>query len=196
MFLKKNLGNLVIELYMICLLYTSLALLWLFGDATTMVNAKGGLAFGVFTILHIVLSIAATGFTGLSGSIVIPMTADCADYEVYRSGRYVPGLMGTLFSFVDKLISSLAPLIAGLLFAMVGFKDTLPDVKDVYKRQLYTGSNIIKSFTCIQSHRHNFPNQLFFSRKMYKDIVAESSSNKRRIMVIDCLYKNLSLIHI
>ena len=22
------------------------------------------------------------------------MTADCADYEVYRSGRYVPGLMG------------------------------------------------------------------------------------------------------
>ena len=34
------------------------------------------------------------------------MTADCADYEVYRSGRYVPGLMGTLFSFVDKLISS------------------------------------------------------------------------------------------
>ena len=26
------------------------------------------------------------------------MTADCADYEVYRSGKYVPGLMGTLFS--------------------------------------------------------------------------------------------------
>ena len=51
-----------------------LALLWLFGDATTMVNAKGGLAFGVFTILHIVLSIAATGFTGLSGSIVIPVS--------------------------------------------------------------------------------------------------------------------------
>lgn len=114
-----------------------LALLWLFGDATTMVNAKGGLAFGVFTILHIVLSIAATGFTGLSGNIVIPMTADCADYEVYRSGRYVPGLMGTLFSFVDKLISSLAPLIAGLLFAMIGFKDTLPDVNTPYTPSLH-----------------------------------------------------------
>lgn len=114
-----------------------LALLWLFGDATTMVNAKGGLAFGIFTILHIILSIAATGFTGLSGSIVIPMTADCADYEVYRSGRYVPGLMGTLFSFVDKLISSLAPLIAGLLFAMVGFKDTLPDVNTPYTPSLH-----------------------------------------------------------
>ena len=102
-----------------------------------MVNAKGGLAFGVFTILHIVLSIAATGFTGLSGNIVIPMTADCADYEVYRSGRYVPGLMGTLFSFVDKLISSLAPLIAGLLFAMIGFKDTLPDVNTPYTPSLH-----------------------------------------------------------
>ena len=44
------------------------------------------------------------GFTGLSGNIVIPMTADCADYEVYRTGKYVPGLMGTLFCIYGALI--------------------------------------------------------------------------------------------
>jgi Na+/melibiose symporter-like transporter len=57
------------------------------------------------------------------------MTADCADYEVYRSGKYIPGMMGTLFSFVDKIVSSFAPFIAGLLFAAIGFTDAMPDVQ-------------------------------------------------------------------
>ena len=72
------------------------------------------------------------GFSQLSGSIVIPMTADCADYEVYRSGRYVPGLMGTLFSFVDKLISSLAATIVAMVYAVIGYTDTLPTEGDPY----------------------------------------------------------------
>jgi Na+/melibiose symporter-like transporter len=107
----------------------ALALLWLFGDATSMTNAEGGLQWSYFTILYVILTVAYTGFQGVSGNIVIPMTADCADYEVYRSGRYVPGMMGTLFSFVDKIISSLAPMIAGLMFAAIGFKETMPDVQ-------------------------------------------------------------------
>ncbi len=65
------------------------------------------------------------------------MTADCADYEVYRTGKYVPGMMGTLFSFVDKIISSMAPMIAGLAFAAIGFKDALPDVSTPYSTSLH-----------------------------------------------------------
>ena len=41
------------------------------------------------------LVIAWSGVQALSSSIVITMTADCADYEVYRTGKYVPGLMAT-----------------------------------------------------------------------------------------------------
>ncbi len=113
-----------------------LAFLWLFGDPTSMSNAEGGVAFGFFTIAYIVLSVLLTGFQGISSNIVIPMTADCADYEVYRTGKYVPGLMGTLFSLVDKLISSLAPMIAGVLFAAIGFKDAMPDVTTPYSDSL------------------------------------------------------------
>ena len=58
------------------------------------------------------------------------MTADCADYEVYRTGKYLPGLMGTLFSFVDKLISSFAPMLISVGFAAIGFKNALPDLTD------------------------------------------------------------------
>ena len=115
----------------------ALALLWIFGDATSMSNAEGGLAFSTFTILYIILTIATGAFQGISGNIVIPMTADCADYEVYRTGKYVPGMMGTLFSFVDKIISSFAPMIAGVMYSAIGFKEALPDVQTPYSTDLH-----------------------------------------------------------
>lgn len=106
---------------------TAMIALWLFGDPTSMVNAEGGLQMGFFAIAYLVITVITAGFQGISGNIVIPMTADCADYEVYRTGKYVPGLMGTLFSLVDKLISSFAPLITGVMLASIGFKTLLPD---------------------------------------------------------------------
>lgn len=117
-----------------------LAALWLFGDPMSMNNGSGGLRMGFFAIALIVLTIVNGAFNNLAGNIVIPMTADCADYEVYRTGKYVPGMMGTLFSFVDKMISSLAPLIAGVMFAAIGFKDVLPDASTPYSDSLkYVG---------------------------------------------------------
>ena len=92
--------------------------------------ATGALNWGYFLILYLVLTIVAAGFQGISGNIVIPMTADCADYEVYRSGKYVPGLMGTLFSFVDKLVSSFAHMVAGVMFSMCGYTDHNPVMGD------------------------------------------------------------------
>lgn len=82
--------------------------------------------YNFFGIAFLLVSIIWNGMSKLSGAIVITMTADCADYEVYRSGKYVPGLMGTLFSFVDKLISSLATTMVALVYAAVGFGQVLP----------------------------------------------------------------------
>ena len=109
-----------------------LAALWLFGDPTTMTSnpETGALNWGYFLIIYLVFTIITAGFQGISGNIVIPMTADCADYEVYRTGKYVPGLMGTLFSFVDKMVSSFAPMVAGVMFSMCGFTDHNPVMGD------------------------------------------------------------------
>ncbi|MBP3710144.1 MAG: MFS transporter [Treponema sp.] len=89
-----------------------------------------------FTVLYVLLFLLFKGFSGVSSNIVIPMTADCADYEVYRSKKYVPGLMGTVFSFVDKLISSLSATIVGLLCAAIGFKEQLPTIDTPFSPQL------------------------------------------------------------
>lgn len=85
---------------------------------------------GMITISFLVLYCLAMGFQSLTSGIVIPMIADVSDYETYKSGRYVPGMVGTLFSFIDKLISSLAPAIVGFCLAIIGFKDVLPQIDE------------------------------------------------------------------
>ena len=125
-------GGIVANALLVCL--------WLFGNPQSMNNGNGGLQMGFFAVALIGLTIIQGGFQGISGNIVIPMTADCADYEVYRTGKYVPGMMGTLFSFVDKVVSSFAPMIAGLLLAGIGFVDTVPDIDTPYSDSLlYVG---------------------------------------------------------
>lgn len=113
-------------------------LLFYVGDPTSMAlpGTENFTGWNFFTLAFMALWLGFKGFSGISGNIVIPMTADCADYEVYRSGRYVPGLIGTLFSFVDKLISSLATTIVGIMCAMIGFKEALPTVTTPFSPQL------------------------------------------------------------
>jgi len=62
----------------------------------------------------------------------IPMVADCSDYETYRSGKYVPGILGTLFSLVDKLVSSLGSTVVGIAVGFIGFTQALPDADVTY----------------------------------------------------------------
>lgn len=74
--------------------------------------------------------------------MMIPMMADCTDYELYRSGRYVPGMVATVYSFVDKLISSFATTIVGIFVAAIGYTSTTPQIGD----ELTTGIFIVTMF--------------------------------------------------
>lgn len=84
--------------------------------------------FGIYILLN--------GSKSVSNSIVVPMIADCSDYEVYRSGLYVPGLMGALFALTDQVISALATIFVGGVVALIGFTDVLPQVEDALTPQL------------------------------------------------------------
>lgn len=73
-------------------------------------RADGSVYFStnLITIIWIVLFGCGYGAYNLSSEMCIPMIADCTDYETFRSGNYVPGMMGTLFSLIDKFVSSFA----------------------------------------------------------------------------------------
>ncbi len=61
----------------------------------------------------------------VASNVVNTMVADCADYETWRTGRFVPGMIGTAFSFVDKLISSLAGTVWGIMLGVLGLATTV-----------------------------------------------------------------------
>ncbi len=89
---------------------------------------NGGGAINVYTILFILLFGIGYGAYYSTADMPIPMVADCSDYELYRSGKYIPGIMGTLFSLIDKLVSSLAQtLVAGIFFICAGLPDLPTD---------------------------------------------------------------------
>ena len=107
--------------------------MFLFGDPTQI----NFVSWNLYTVAFVLVFLMMKGMGGLSASIVIPMTADCADYEVYRSGRYAPGLMGTLFSFIDKMISSLGTAIIGMMLALIGFTNTQPVPETPYSKGIF-----------------------------------------------------------
>ncbi|WP_231514999.1 MFS transporter [Oceanobacillus salinisoli] len=93
--------------------------------------------FSIATVIFLILYSLGRGISTLTPSIVIPMIADTSDYEIYRTGRYVPGMMSALFSFVDKLVSSLSPTIVGFLVALIGYTDDFPQLGETLTMSLF-----------------------------------------------------------
>lgn len=84
----------------------------------------GNLSFKA--VLFIALYVLARGFSRNPTSLVLTMGADISDYETSISGRYVAGVIGTIFSLTDSVASSFAPMVIGWVLAGVGFSETYP----------------------------------------------------------------------
>ena len=110
-----------------------LLLLWKQGDPAwnLSIMGEGGLELNLYTILFILFFGIGYGAYYSTADMPIPMVADCADYETYRSGKFIPGIMGTLFSLVDKLVSSLAATVVSIALMFIGVGD-LPTKTTAY----------------------------------------------------------------
>ncbi len=119
--------------------YTGLALVMYIGVLALLVLWKPGspavslslMPPNIYSVLFVLCFGIGYGAYYATADMPIPMVADCSDYETFRSGRYIPGIMGTLFSLVDKLVSSLGSTIVGAAVAMIGIQ-TLPDGNTPY----------------------------------------------------------------
>lgn len=119
--------------------YTGLALIMYIGVLALLILWKPGSAAvnlsltppNIYSVLFVLCFGIGYGAYYATADMPIPMVADCSDYETFRSGRYIPGIMGTLFSLVDKLVSSLGSTIVGAAVAMIGIS-TLPDGNTPY----------------------------------------------------------------
>ena len=116
-----------------------LLLLWGHGDAFRLsLLGENGLSINLYTVLFVLFFGIGYGAYYATADMPIPMVADCSDYETYRSGKYIPGIMGTLFSLVDKLVSSLAATVVGIAVTFIGLNN-LPTQYDPYTQ----GMNVV-----------------------------------------------------
>lgn len=80
----------------------------------------------IFVVLHACCAATQMATSATTGAMI----PDCADYELFRSGKYMPAVVGTVYSFVDKLVSSLATTIAALGVSLVGYVSVTPQPGD------------------------------------------------------------------
>ncbi len=108
-------------------------LMWKQGNPAFNLSILGenGLSINLYTILFVLFFGVGYGAYYSTADMPIPMVADCADYETYRSGKFIPGVMGTMFSLVDKLVSSLSATIVAIALSFIGI-ETLPDQYTAY----------------------------------------------------------------
>lgn len=107
-------------------------ILWL-GDPTQISLTNWGGMTTLFVISYVVLN----SLVKLPLAFVIPMIPDIIDYEAYKSNRFVPGMVSSVYSFIDKTVSSLAQTVIGLLLVLIGFKAAFPDVDTPYTDNLF-----------------------------------------------------------
>ena len=83
-------------------------------------------SFGFTMIAYVVLTLILNGAKMCVTTADVSFMADIVDYELDRSGRYVPAVITGTYSLIDKLISSLSALIATGAVAIIGYTKTMP----------------------------------------------------------------------
>ena len=96
------------------------------------IASKGPIMVG-YVLLNLIYNGSKMCVTTCSNSFM----ADVIDYELYRSGKYIPAVVTGTYSLVDKLISSCGALVASASVALLGYTTTMPQPSDACTTPLF-----------------------------------------------------------
>lgn len=116
-----------------CILFQFIMMLMMIFCDLTKVSLRH---INLITVAFLLVYMLLNGVKSISNNIVVPMIADCTDYEYVISGHFVPGIMGALFSFVDKSFSALGTGFVGVALSCIGYSKVFPQVEDQLTPQL------------------------------------------------------------
>ncbi len=94
-------------------------------------------SFGPIMIIYVLLTLAFNGAKMCVTTCGASFMADCIDYELYRSGKFVPAVVSGTYSLLDKIISSFGALIATGAVALLGYTTTMPQPGDACTTPLF-----------------------------------------------------------
>ena len=84
----------------------------------------------IMTVLFFILLLIGNGARMCTTTASGAMRADIVDYELERSGKYLPAVVTATYNFVDQLITSLGATIATIGVSLIGYRNTLPQPTD------------------------------------------------------------------
>lgn len=85
---------------------------------------------GVPMIFYVVLMMGKNAAAMVLNTAEGMMRADIADYELDRSGNFMPGMVGACYTFLEKTIASLGSVITTLAVGLIGYTATAPQMGD------------------------------------------------------------------
>lgn len=90
------------------------------------INPASIAQMGPTMILYVILQLALNGAKMCVTTGSNAFMADTIDYELDRSGKYIPAVVTGTYSLIDKLVSSFSALIAAGAVALIGYTTTMP----------------------------------------------------------------------
>lgn len=92
---------------------------------------------GAMTIIYVLLTFCKNGAMMCVSTANTSFMSDIIDYELDRSGRYIPAVVTGVYSFLDKIISSVSALVAAGAVAVIGYTKTMPQPGEACTPQIF-----------------------------------------------------------
>ena len=111
-------------------IYANLVMIAFFAITWFTVGTHTIASLGVTMIVYILLTLVCNGFMMAGTTANTAFMADIIDFELDRSGKYIPAVVSGTYSLVDKIVSSFSALIATGAVALIGYTSTMPQPGD------------------------------------------------------------------
>ncbi|MFV0465579.1 MAG: MFS transporter [Lachnospiraceae bacterium] len=98
---------------------------------------------GPITIIYIILVLCLNGAKMCVTTANTGFMSDIIDFELDRSGKFIPAVITGTYSFIDKIISSFGATIAAASVALIGYKATMPQPGEESTPQIFWVTMII-----------------------------------------------------
>lgn len=97
----------------------------------------------IMTVIYVALTLCKNGAMMCVSTANTSFMSDIIDYELDRSGRYIPAVVAGTYSLLDKIISSVSALIATGAVALIGYTSTMPQPGEACTPQIFWLTMII-----------------------------------------------------
>ncbi|EET61913.1 hypothetical protein BRYFOR_06105 [Marvinbryantia formatexigens DSM 14469] len=120
-------GNMktVVEWTWVCIIWNVIFSVFLLLSDTTSITVSI-----LPTAIFLIMMLGNNATKMVVSTATAAMRMDVIDYELYRSGKYMPATISAAYSFIDKVISALGASVATFLIGFIGYTITAPQQGD------------------------------------------------------------------